>query len=395
MWHIAPDGSATIKDVGLWVVCSGIQADGPMRQLLMRNVGVTGGRGCDNCGITAVKGEWNATKYLGYSEPCEAQLRDLESGKHHTQCKAWASGVVVQGSYKRPFARAAHGIIETVHLTADQKVQRDRFVEAEEHAIRENNAEAAASRKVDEMMLQEGSRGLNEFSRAGVPYWDAKLMFPVAVYHCLYLGIAKDFVRWWNVRLGVTAASQSEPLKVAFSAPRDVRTLVKARCAHFVLRNKPDCIMVDFTAYIGSMSMSEVQLLYEVGVPYYCHDLRQFGVPGAATAMWLLLRHGMMCFTRLVPGESHEEYVARLREGRAALSAYGATAQVLHGKSATGFNQFSFTWKLHSSSGHICNQIRGTGHPIQASDAWVERMMRHDACTVVKYDPSLQSSCQI
>lgn len=390
MWWIPQGGKATIIEVGLWVVCTGIQADGPMRVTLNRNVGVSGQRGCDNCGLMAVKGAWNATKYLGYSKPCEAELRDHTTGGMYTQCKAWASGVVVQGSYKRPYSRAPEGQISTVNLTAAQKVQRDRMVERKECDMRTRGGAAGTeagdrlARKVEDMMLEQGSRGLNEFTRAAVPYWDVKLMFPVAVYHCLYLGIAKDMLRWWNVRLGAATSGQKEPLLVPFSRPKDARALIKARCAHFVLRNKPDCIMVDFTAHVGSMSMSEVQLLFEVGVPYYCHDLRQFGVPAAATAMLLLLRHGMMCFTRIVAGESFEEYKARLLEGRAALTAYSAIAEYLHDNKDTGCSQFSFTWKLHVAIMHLLEQILGLGHPIQASDAWVEQMMRHKACTVVK-----------
>jgi predicted kinase len=71
-------------------------------------------------------------------------------------------------------------------------------------------------------------------------------------------------------------------------------------------------------------------------------------------------------------------------EGRAALTAYAAIAQHLHGRTDKGLSQFSFTWKLHVACSHLLDQIIGSGHPIQASDAWVERMMRHKACTVVK-----------
>jgi hypothetical protein len=109
-----------------------------------------------------------------------------------------------------------------------------------------------------------------------------------------------------------------------------------------------------------------------------------FGVPAAATAMWLLLRHGMMCYTRLVRGEAYDDYEQRIFQGRASLTAYAAIAQYLHGKADKGLSQFSFTWKLHVACSHLVDQILGSGHPIQASDAWVERMMRHKACTVVK-----------
>jgi hypothetical protein len=59
-------GEDVLEKVGVWVVCCGVQADGPMRQLLNRCLGHAAERGCDCCGIIAKKGIWNANKYLGY-----------------------------------------------------------------------------------------------------------------------------------------------------------------------------------------------------------------------------------------------------------------------------------------------------------------------------------------
>jgi hypothetical protein len=69
MW-VTRDGKDALQKVGVWVICCGIQADGPMRQLLTRSLAPAAERGCDCCGILARKGSWNATKYLG----CDAVM---------------------------------------------------------------------------------------------------------------------------------------------------------------------------------------------------------------------------------------------------------------------------------------------------------------------------------
>jgi hypothetical protein len=151
--------------------------------------------------------------------------------------------------------------------------------------------------------MTEGSKGQSEFARSGLEYWHVASCHPVAVYHTTYLGPAKDLLRWLLVRLGV-GDKPKEPLVLPISHPKALKGLLHARLSHFVLRNKPDCIMVDFTAHLGNMSMSEMQLLYEVGVPYLVHDLTAFGVHRSVGIMMLLLRHAMMCFTRL---QSHAD----------------------------------------------------------------------------------------
>jgi hypothetical protein len=65
MWGCS-GGKDVLEKVGVWVICCGIQADGPMRQLLTRSLSHAAERGCDCCGIVAKKGVWNANKYLGY-----------------------------------------------------------------------------------------------------------------------------------------------------------------------------------------------------------------------------------------------------------------------------------------------------------------------------------------
>jgi hypothetical protein len=150
------------------------------------------------------------------------------------------------------------------------------------------------------------------------------------------------------VRLGVREAPK-HPLVLPFKRPRDVKRLLQARRNHFVLRYKPDCIMVDFTQHLGSMSMSKMQLLCEVGVPYFCHDLTSFGVPQEVVVMWLPLRHAMMLLTRFLEVDNPLAYRKQLREARACLFAYAATAEHLHSTRSNdpSLIQFKFTWKLH------------------------------------------------
>jgi hypothetical protein len=69
MW-VKRGGKEVLEKVGVWVICCGIQADGPMRQLLNRCLGHAAERGCDCCGILAKKGVWNANKFLGCVTTC-------------------------------------------------------------------------------------------------------------------------------------------------------------------------------------------------------------------------------------------------------------------------------------------------------------------------------------
>jgi hypothetical protein len=102
--------------------------------------------------------------------------------------------------------------------------------------------------------------------------------------------------------------------------------------------------------------------------------------------MLLLLRHGMMCFTRLM--YSHAEnaskaYETQLLMGQACLFAYGAIAEYFHSKVENGISQFPFTWKLHKLQ-HLRAQLLARGFTTESSDAWVERLMRHKASMILK-----------
>jgi hypothetical protein len=274
-----------------------------------------------------------------------------------------------------------------MHMSAKQMQGRDRVVENVLAAREAARAAAGGDQtkreaEVQAICMQHGSKGRSEHDKSQLGYWHVRMHSPFAVYHCLYLGIAKDFMSWLLVRIGAHPKPKDQ-LIMPFGRPKDTHRLLQARRGHFVLRNKPDCIMVDFTQNLGSMTMSEMQLLYEVGAPYFCHDLTAFGVPPEAVTMWLLLRHGMLLLTRLVSDDA-EGYREQLKEAQACLVAFAATAEHVHSRYAYGASQFKFTWKLHVACGHLRAQAEDSGHSMQASDTWVEQLMRQKACQICK-----------
>jgi hypothetical protein len=374
----------------VWVVICGVQGDAPMRMLLSRGLGTAAERGCDECGILANKGKSNATKYTGYCAPCKVEVRD-KGGKYWGEASGYACGSLVKGSNTRPFGGAREPV-KTHFLSEEQVETRDYTVDKKTEQLRQKHSRdpAKADKAIEAMAMLHGSRGQSEFARSGLHYWHATLGHPVAVYHTTYLGPAKDMIRWVNVRLGV-GDKPKEDLVLPFSNRNALRSLMSARVMHFVLRNKPDCIMVNFTAHLGQMTMSEMQLLYEVGVPYLVHDLWLFDVHQSVGVMLLLLRHGMLCYTRLLCHDK-EEYMAQLKLGQACLFAYGAIAEHFHGKVENGLSQFPFTWKLHKLQ-HATNQMLARGFTLESSDAWVERLMRQKASMIVKCAPYQPCYC--
>lgn len=176
--------------------------------------------------------------------------------------------------------------------------------------------------------------------------------------------------------------------------------MMQARRLQFILRDKPDCILECWMMHRGNMSMHEMMLTYEVAVPYLCHDLEYFGVPKALVVMWLLLRHGCMCFTRIDPQICEEDYQYQLHCGQACIVALAAVAEYHHtcdqpdkcGGCTTckdGVNQFNFTWKLHQLAAHMKDSMHFLGHALQGSDMWAERLMRMLACRIIKCVPML------
>jgi hypothetical protein len=384
MWVGSP---AELEEVGVWVICCGVQGDAPMRQMLIKGLGISAERGCDQCGILAKKGAWNASKYTGYIRPCDVDLRDTD-GKFWAQALGWASGKVKHGSSKRPMPDSK--LIDNHLLTERQVTGRDIAVDTGIQNIKNSHRQnpTAAESAIERLVMKEGSRGRSEFGKSGLPYWQDSTSHPVAVYHTTVLGPVKDLTRWFLARMG-TADKTGLVLPLRF--PKITKAIMHARLKHFVYRNKPDCIIPDFTAVLGHMSMSEMQLFFEVGVPYLVHDLTAFGAHPAVALMFLLLRHAVLCFTRLMCN-SREEYGQQLLCGQACVFAYAAIAEYFHSKDDNGMSQFSFTWKLHKLQ-HIPEQLWFRGFTTESSDAWVERLMRHKASMILKCDTHTLIRC--
>jgi hypothetical protein len=107
--------------------------------------------------------------------------------------------------------------------------------------------------------------------------------------HILMYGSAQGFSKFVNHRL-VSRPKNADPLRAAFTHPADTRKVVQARLRQFVLRTVTRCRMVDFTQHLGSATISEMQLLLEVGFPYVMHDWVQLGVPEAVVLMGCVYR---------------------------------------------------------------------------------------------------------
>jgi hypothetical protein len=324
-----------------------------------------------------------------YLKTCDVDVRDPDtSDKLGDGSKAYASGKIDRRTNKR-----VHGTtikVNNMYLSSHQMLERDRLVDVERAVIERRIGEitrAKAESLLQELYKQHGSKGSSEHVLSALPYWDVKMHHPYAVYHLLYLGVAKDFLHWLLVRLGA-GDKPDGVIACPFDRPRDLGRLIQARRGHFVLRDKPDCIMVDFVKLSGKMIASEFQLVYEVGVPYYCHDLEAFGLPPIVNAMWLLLRHGMIIMTRVPEVEDYKAYKDLLLEGRAALYAYATIAEYIHTTVENGLNQFSFTWKLHVAVCHLAHTMLESGHGVQGNEWWIERYLRHKASTCIKCAPS-------
>lgn len=413
MWVRDQGGDMRVKTMGVYVVCVGIQADAPMRAAVIRHVEPAALRGCDCCGFVAKKKEeWGGTKYLGYLEPTEHDVYEPDQAGVWGSAKCYANGYTVSRTGERIFGNREEPVQTTV-MSSRQMVARDKEVEvvadrkrtASKNLPARLKAKTWLPNKLKELYKRYGSKGRCQFTKYGPRYWDPHLMRPVAVYHATYLGPAKDHLGWMGTRMDKTKYGPGKSkLVLAFGCPEDVHKLVMARLSHFVLRSTPDCILCDFTSLLGNMSISEVQLMWEVGIPYLIHDLHAFGVPRAVLVSTLLLRFACMTFTRLMnrgqqaqdDEEEHKRtcrgYREMLEAGQLAAFAYGCIMEYYHVKltagdaafrSMQGIRQMFFTWKLHMLQ-HMHQQITLRGHPCQASDMFVERMVRHKASRKVK-----------
>jgi hypothetical protein len=140
--------------------------------------------------------------------------------------------------------------------------------------------------------LQNASFGTCQYSR--LEYYDAILHQPLGTMHILMYGSAQGFSKFVNHRL-VNRPKNADPLRAAFMHPADTRKVVQARLRQFVLRTVTRCRMVDFTQHLGSATISEMQLLLEVGFPYVMHDWVQLGVPEAVVLMGCVYRPVVVC----------------------------------------------------------------------------------------------------
>jgi len=266
MWLAEADTGAdeqafSLRRVGLWVLLSSVLGDAPMRALLHRNLGHNALRGCDMCSMLGVHGEYNATKYLGYCQPCPSYALHPDDGESYGECDG----------PRRQFR------MNTVHLSSAQMVGRDTALEKRVAAIKAQypRKPSGARNKIEKAERFAGTKGRSEHARAGLPYWCPLLMSPFAVYHVTYLGIGKDFLRWIVTRL----SPNPEKHRVQFLYPKDVGVVLRGMLGRIVCRNKPDVDVKDFTKELGNLTMAHMQLLYEVAVPYLCHDLVAFKVP--------------------------------------------------------------------------------------------------------------------
>jgi hypothetical protein len=120
-------------------------------------------------------------------------------------------------------------------------------------------------------------------------YYDPLLHQPYGVWHILHFGPGKDYISFVLTRMnagkGLDPKDKKTPLKSPFLHPGDLKKVTRLRLAHFVMRGVTKCRFVDFTEHLGQMTLSEVQLVYEVGLPYLMHDWVKLGVPEAVVLM--------------------------------------------------------------------------------------------------------------
>ena len=133
-------------------------------------------------------------------------------------------------------------------------------------------------------------------------YWHSILSHPWAPYHLTFLGVCKDFVRYFCIRLSDQSNSPSNDnahdaqtnlssesllsLGIPKKRRKNVKDVLQARIRQCVMRSKPDCQLVDFLEHLNPLGISEMQLIFEVGLPYLLHDISVFGVPDELVILW-------------------------------------------------------------------------------------------------------------
>lgn len=151
-----------LRQVGVWVMCSGIQADAPMRALLNKSLQPTAERGCDMCGLIAKKGIFNTCKYLGYDKPCDCHVWNQDTAEYGGEAEAWAVGKVrcLKNPGKNKKARLAVGGHST-HIPSSAMVQRDKQFLTEVGNLPSDGKRAATER----LQSAYGSKGCQSMSR--------------------------------------------------------------------------------------------------------------------------------------------------------------------------------------------------------------------------------------
>lgn len=255
---------------------------------------------------------------------------------------------------------------------------------------------------------QVGSHGSPEYAQ--LEYYDPQLHMPYASYHVLYLGTAKKYLSYVVSRLSPSSDRQGAGAISPFSFPTFLKGLVGCRLKHFVLRSSSKCGVCNFAEHLGLMSIAEMQLLYEVALPYIMHDWVLCGVPESVVLMGcdlpnrqsagirssrgcragttqttvavecrFLQRHACMRLTRLSDVSTPQEYEQCIQDAKAAMFACNCISEHLgKGSSMPGTEM-----KAHLVN-HLADMALARGHPTYSNDMWVERMLRSEACKVVR-----------
>jgi hypothetical protein len=232
---------------------------------------------------------------------------------------------------------------------------------------------------------------------------------------------------------------QTEHVAHPFAFPGELKKVTQLRLDHFVMRGVTRCRLVDFTALLGPMTMAEVQLVYEVVLPYLMHDWVQLGVPEAVVlggcgtggyccncagpgsrvlhasaaviikrvsllhhVPWLhmkvphpppdsrlhcrvLIRYATMLLTRHTTVDCNNEYMLLMDDAKAAMQAAQTLLEaILQGcmrEKGQTVKSHKFLHAVQQAAGDRC-------HPTRSNDMVWERHLRNEATLVCKCDPS-------
>lgn len=348
---------------------------------------------------TGWEGEWGSEKWK----------------EEHREVMAWANGNV-EGIP----ARGKRLRYDSTTTTSEHIRRNDCIVDTEKLRIR-GAAKGARDNHtvVDQMCKAVGSNGTPAV--AALEYYEPTLMQPYAMYHLTYQGTGKTAWAFVNARLVAALGKDAKgnPLVAAFSFAKPLKRLLLARLEHFVLRSDTRCRLVNFVEHLSAMTIAEMQLLFEVAMPYLLHDMAKLGVPEEVVLMlyvlvlWeagvvrdrhpshpshpspppdfslvcrLLMRHAFMKLTRVVDEETEQEYRHSMGEARAAMFACMCIAQQL---CDGDYRVYGMTFKGHCICAHAVAHAESRGHATMFNDMWVERMLRAYGVRYVRCERAL------